>query len=142
MSIPGSSFFPRGIECPSLILTLTESLSGSGVGAGHSTSTENVPNFTRYFYRSKPLKHTNQKHSIVTTSVLKRACQHPNTNPMPNPMPNQIPNANPNAKTNLNTKPNTNTNTNTKPNTNTNPNTNTRPSLPSPKLRKGATTPR
>ena len=37
---------------------------------------------------------------------------------------------------------NTNTNTNTKPNTNTNPNTNTRPSLPSPKLRKGATTPR
>ena len=37
MSMPGSSFFPRGIECLPLVLTLTESLSGSGTairGAG------------------------------------------------------------------------------------------------------------
>ena len=30
MICPAGSYFPRGIECPPLVLTLTESLSGSG----------------------------------------------------------------------------------------------------------------
>jgi len=45
MSIPASSFFLRGIECPPLVLTLTESLSGSGAVEGGQVSwVQPVPN--------------------------------------------------------------------------------------------------
>ena len=40
-----SSFFPRGMECPPLVLKLTETLSGSGAairGAGHYKSEQNA----------------------------------------------------------------------------------------------------
>ncbi len=46
MICSASSFFPHGIECPPLVVTPPDSLSGSGAvegGAGHSTNTNVVP---------------------------------------------------------------------------------------------------